>query len=220
MTLSLRHFSSGMKDAMGKTLTLLLLGLFTASCIDGDYDLRKVETDNVTIGDGNSTFEDPLVKVFVSMDDINSSDSTRIDLIFEEAGIWLPDRLPDRDENGYYADVQRLLHDASYVNNEILPALLEQMDSDPAKLDEVATLLEKSYYTHFADLLPEVPQDGYKEAFVESYTQYQALHEKLEAEVRSLAAGYINLPGIGGVQLGLTGNIALNTSCTRATAGR
>ena len=176
---------------MGKIRTLELLGLLTASCIDGDYDLRKIETDNVTIGDENSTFEAPLVKVFVSMDDINSSDGTRIDLIFEEAGIWLPDRLPDRDENGYYADVQRLLHDAAYVNNEILPALLEQMDSDPAKLDEVATLLEKSYYTHFADLLPGVQQDGFKEAFVESYTQYPALHEKLEAEVRSLAAGYL-----------------------------
>ena len=172
---------------MGKILFLALLGLCTTSCIDNGYDLKKIETDTVTIGDDSSIFEAPLVKVFVSTDDINSSDGTRIDLIFKEADIWLPTRLPDQDGNGCYADVQRLLHDEAYVNDTILPALLEQMASDPAKLNKVATLLEEKYYGEFAGLLPGIPQEGFSEFFADRYTRDTSLRERLDAEIRSLA---------------------------------
>lgn len=172
---------------MRKIFTLFLFSILATACVDRDYDLGKVETDNVTIGDENSTFEAPLARVLITTDDINGNGGTRIDRIFEEADVWLPTRLPDEDAKGRYADVQRLLHDASYVNDELLPELLSQMTTDAVKLDAVATLLQEKYYDDFAELLPGVSRDEFKTAFVTSYTGDPALREALGNEVRTLA---------------------------------
>lgn len=176
---------------MKKLTIFMLFVLLATACVDNDYDLRNVDADNITIGDEASTFEAPLARVRITMDDINNNDGTRIDRIFEEADIWLPTRLPDEDANGYYADVQRLLHDAAYVDDEVLPELLAQMTTDAAKLDAVATLLQQKYYDSFAELLPGVSRDEFKSAFVTAYTDDPAMRERLGVEVKTLATGYL-----------------------------
>lgn len=176
---------------MRRIFTLFLFGTLATACMDRDYDLGKVQTDNISIGNENSTFEAPLANVYISMEEINDDNGTRIDLIFTEADIWLPTRLPDSDEKGYYADVQRLLHDAAYVNEQLLPELLDQMSTDTGKLDAVATLLQEKYYDSFMELLPGVPRDEFKRAFVEAYTGNPALREALGEEVRLLANDYL-----------------------------
>ncbi|WP_346690739.1 hypothetical protein [Alistipes sp. Marseille-P5061] len=176
---------------MKKLSIFMLFVLLATACVDNDYDLRNVDADNITIGDETSTFEAPLARVRITMDDINNNDGTRIDRIFEEADIWLPTRLPDEDANGYYADVQRLLHDAAYVDDEVLPELLAQMTTDAAKLDAVATLLQQKYYDSFVELLPGVSRDEFKSAFVTAYTDDPTMRERLGVEVKALATGYL-----------------------------
>lgn len=176
---------------MKKLSVLLLPCILATACIDSDYDLRNIESDNIAIGDDQSTFEAPLVTVRITMDDINGNNGTRIDRIFAEADVWLPTCLPDRDATGYYADVQRLLHDASYVNDQLLPELLAQMTADAAKLDAVATLLQEKYYDAFAETLPGVSQDAFKQVFVESYGSDPVLREVLGQQVKTLANDYL-----------------------------
>lgn len=170
---------------------LLLCGVFATACIDNDYDLANINTDNIAIGDETSRFEAPLAKVYVSLADINSNDQVRIDQIFNEADTWLPTQLPDTDENGAYADVQRLLNAPTYVNDRLLPDLLDEMGTNPEKLDAVATLLQKNYYDDFAGVLPGVSQTEFKEAFVEAFTSNASLRDALSREVKNLAGDYL-----------------------------
>lgn len=176
---------------MKRIFTLFLFGALATACVDRDYDLGKVETDNITIGNESSTFEAPLANVYITMEEINADNGTRIDLIFKEADIWLPTRLPDSDDKGGYVDVQRLLHDAAYVNEQLLPELLTEMATDATKLDAVATLLQENYYDDFRELLPGISRDEFKSAFVEAYTENSALREALGEEVRQLANEYL-----------------------------
>lgn len=176
---------------MRNLFPLFLCGLFATACVDNDYDLSKIDTDNIAIGDETSRFEAPMARVYVSMQDLNSSDGVRIDEIFDEADTWLPTRLPDEDANGSYADVQRLVNDPSYVNDQLLPELLAQMTADAAKLDDVATLLQEKYYDNFTGILTGVSQSEFKTAFIEAYTTDETLRGLLGEEVKQLADNYL-----------------------------
>lgn len=173
-------------------LFLFLCGLLATACVDNDYDLSKINTDNIAIGDESSRFEAPMAKVYISMEDLTSNNGVRMDEIFDEADTWLPTRLPDQDANGSYADVQRLLNDASYVNDQLLTELLAQMTTDAAKLDDVATLLQEKYYDDFASMLPGVSQAEFKTAFVEAYSTDETLRSVLGQEVSRLAGNYLS----------------------------
>lgn len=162
------------------------------ACIDNEYDLQKIDTDNVAIGDETSVFEVPLAQVSVSMKEISSSSDIRIDNLFDEADIWLPTQLPDQDEEGQaYVKVQELLHNPDYVNNELLPRLIEQMTSDSEKLEAVTDLLQKKYYDDFAGLLPGVTPETFKTAFKTAFTSNETLREQLADEVRNVANSYL-----------------------------
>ena len=65
---------------MKKILPLYLLcGICATACVDESYDLNKIDTGNIAIGDESSLFEIPLVKVLVGMDNLNSDDQTCVD---------------------------------------------------------------------------------------------------------------------------------------------
>ena len=134
---------------------ILLCAVWSTACVDLEYDLSKINTDDIAIGDENSQFEVPLLKVYISMDELTDVDGEAIDTVFDEADIWLPNQLPDQDGNGYFVSVQRLVEDDQYVIG-VLSALLGQMASDSEKLDQVASLLQEKYYTEFSSLLPGV----------------------------------------------------------------
>ena len=46
---------------MRKFLTIFTLSLLAVSCIDNDYDLSDIDTDDIGIGDENSVFTCPLL---------------------------------------------------------------------------------------------------------------------------------------------------------------
>ena len=176
---------------MKKILPLYLLcGICATACVDESYDLNKIDTGNIAIGDESSRFEIPLVKVLVGMDNLNSDDQTPIDELFNEADTWLPTQLPDKDENGSFILVQKLTDDPEFVKTELLPELISEMETDDAKLDDVTSLLlsEKRYYDSFASLLPGVTPETFKETFKEEFRNNELLHE----QVRSLADNYLS----------------------------
>lgn len=155
-----------------------------------EYDLSNINTDNIAIGDESSQFEVPLLKVLVSMDELNGTDGDAIDEIFNEADTWLPNQLPDQDGNGYFVSVQRLVEDDQYVN-QMLAGLLAQMVSDPEKLGQVASLLQEKYYDEFSSLLPGVSVEEFKNEFIEQYSDNELLRQRLDEKIEELARGYL-----------------------------
>ena len=85
-------------------MTIFTLSLLAVSCIDNDYDLSDIDTDDIGIGDENSVFTCPLMTLRVAVADIVNEQGD-LDGILAEADVWLPNRLPDGAEA---VDVKRL----------------------------------------------------------------------------------------------------------------
>lgn len=170
---------------MKKLLLPLLIACLASACVDNDYDLSKIDTDNVTIGDETTTFEMPLATVEVRMDEL-SKDGTDIEALFGEADIWLPKQLPGGKD---YLDIERLLSENSYLE-ELLSALLTQLENDNAKLIALGDLAWEKYRSEFQSLLPiqgTVTEEIFKTAF---RTYFPELPE-IQQATRDLAASYL-----------------------------
>jgi hypothetical protein len=160
------------------------------ACVDKDYDLESIDTDNTTIGGDGSEFKIPMVTIHVSMDEISQGAKT-IQAIFEEADIWLPADLPDSDAKGKYVDLEKMQSNIDYVG-ELLDALLSQMLTDEAKLNSVATLLaSEGYINSFMSLLPGATQQTFVTLFKEEFVNNPALRQLLAAEIKSLGRRFL-----------------------------
>lgn len=72
---------------MRKFLTIFTLSLLAVSCIDNDYDLSDIDTDDIGIGDENSVFTCPLMTLRVAVADIVNEQGD-LDGILAEADVW------------------------------------------------------------------------------------------------------------------------------------
>lgn len=170
---------------MRKIFLLLLTGALFTACIDKDYDLENIETDNVTIGGDESEFRIPLVRVLVTMADIANGD-VNIQELCEKADKWLPSNLPG---NADYVDLTQLtLH--SYTDG-IFDALIAEMQSTPAKLDEVTNMIWDDYRDVFASILG-VPASPENEAiFKTAFKTVYDTDDRVLDEVKSQFSGYL-----------------------------
>jgi len=160
-----------------KLILLLLSGMLSTACVDKDYDLGNIDTDNIAIGDEGSQFRIPLVKVLVSKDEIKNNGGN-IEEIFREADIWFPSQLPD----GKFVDLVKLQDkdDQTYVNT-LLRTLREEMRASDAKLASVVDLVWDKYAAEFLLLLNLTAPDEqtFKTAFKTAYRNDASLRERL-----------------------------------------
>ncbi|WP_290541020.1 hypothetical protein [Alistipes sp.] len=172
---------------MRKLLLLLLSGMLSGACVDNDYDLTNVDSDNIAIGDEESRFCIPLVKVLVSKDEIRNSNGN-IEEIFREADIWFPAQLPD----GQFVDLVKLRNDSSYANT-LFETLCVEMQTSDDKLSSVVDLIWVKYAAKFLPLLNLTAPDEqtFKTAFKTAYRNNAALRERLVAEITASARGYL-----------------------------
>lgn len=172
---------------MRKLILLLLSGVLSTACVDKDYDLGNIDTDNIAIGDEGSQFRIPLVKVLVSKDEIKNNDGD-IEKIFREADIWFPTQLPD----DKFVDLVKLQNEPAYVNT-LLRTLREEMQTSDAKLASVVDLVWDKYAADFLPLLNLTAPDEqtFKTAFKTAYRNDASLREQLADEVSALARTYL-----------------------------
>lgn len=172
---------------MRKLILLLLSGVLSTACVDKDYDLGNIDTDNIAIGDEGSQFRIPLVKVLVSKDEIKNNDGD-IEKIFREADIWFPTQLPD----DKFVDLVKLQNEPAYVNT-LLRTLREEMQASDAKLASVVDLVWDKYAADFLPLLNLTAPDEqtFKTAFKTAYRNDASLRERLADEVSALARTYL-----------------------------
>lgn len=172
---------------MRKLILLLLSGVLSTACVDKDYDLGNIDTDNIAIGDEGSQFRIPLVTVLVSKDEIKNNDGD-IEKIFREADIWFPTQLPD----DKFVDLVKLQNEPAYVNT-LLRTLREEMQTSDAKLASVVDLVWDKYAADFLPLLNLTAPDEqtFKTAFKTAYRNDASLRERLADEVSALARTYL-----------------------------
>lgn len=170
---------------MRKFFLLLLTGALFTACIDKDYDLENIETDNVTIGGDESKFEIPLAKVLVTLADIANGD-VNIQELCEKADKWLPSKLPG---NADYVDLTQLtLH--SYTDG-IFDALIAEMQSTPSKLDEVTDMIWDDYRDVFASILGVSPSPENEALFKTAFKTVYDTDDRVLDEVKSQFSGYL-----------------------------
>ncbi|WP_416994755.1 hypothetical protein [Alistipes putredinis] len=106
---------------MKNFLSLLCIFSLCVGC-DKAYDLNKIESGDVTIGNDQSEWIMPLAQITVGMDELQDG-SADIRAIFDEVDIWLPTTLPG---NAEWVDIVRLSSDGTYLDG-MLEALIDEM---------------------------------------------------------------------------------------------
>ena len=161
---------------MKKLPLLFLVGLLAAGCVDKEYDLKDVETDNIAIGDSQSEFRCPLMTIRVSMQEITDN-GIDIENVFRETDIWLPTELPDA-----YVDIRRLVSDEAYVST-LLDLLVDELIwNNPA------------YRQSVTGSVPELDLDDadtFRSLFRSLYQNNAQVRELLDEQVRLLAHDYL-----------------------------
>lgn len=174
---------------MKKLPLLFLVGLLAAGCVDKEYDLKDVETDNIAIGDSQSEFRCPLMTIRVSMQEITDN-GIDIENVFRETDIWLPTELPDA-----YVDIRRLVSDEAYVST-LLDLLVDELLVSDTKLDQVVELIwnTSAYRQSVTGSVPELDLDDadtFRSLFRSLYQNNAQVRELLDEQVRLLAHDYL-----------------------------
>ncbi len=174
---------------MKKLPLLFLVGLLAAGCVDKEYDLKDVETDNIAIGDSQSEFRCPLMTIRVSMQEITDN-GIDIENVFRETDIWLPTELPDA-----YVDIRRLVSDEAYVST-LLDLLVDELLVSDTKLDQVVELIwnTPAYRQSVTGSVPELALDDadtFRSLFRSLYQNNAQVRELLDEQVRLLAHDYL-----------------------------
>ena len=174
---------------MKKLPLLFLVGLLAAGCVDKEYDLKDVETDNIAIGDSQSEFRCPLMTIRVSMQEITDN-GIDIENVFRETDIWLPTELPDA-----YVDIRRLVSDEAYVST-LLDLLVDELLVSDTKLDQVVELIwnTPAYRQSVTGSVPELDMDDadtFRSLFRSLYQNNAQVRGLLDEQVRLLAHDYL-----------------------------
>lgn len=170
---------------MKQLLLLVCIAVLSCSCIDKAYDLENVDTGDVTVGGDKSEFKMPLATITISMDQVGSE---QVDIagIFHEADVWLPSPLP---QGANSVNLVELKPGTAYTTM-ILDALIDQMERDEQKLDEVTNLIWDQYRDAFIPLLgPIAPNNeaAFKTAFKTAFVG----NEQIQAASRDIAQDYL-----------------------------
>ncbi len=168
---------------MRKLLLLFLCGAAATACVDSDYDLSDVETDNIAIGSDDSEFEIPLASIRVYTKDI-ANGASDIETLLRKADIWLPAAMPDGSD---HVDLTRL-GETAYID-ALFDALLGEMQRDAAKRDAVTDLVWEDHRAAFAPLLSVSAND--EQAFREAFATLYAT-AGVQNELRTQFSGYLS----------------------------
>lgn len=184
-----------------KILPLLLFsGALLTACVDQDYDLTKIDTDQIAIGDKESEFRIPLATVQVSMEEI-AQNGTDIRAIFREADIWLPSTARE-------VDITELTENSAY-RNRLIAQTIDELKTSDAKLNQIVNLTYENYYDRFASVLgidPDLGKDPslYAEAFALALdTEY--LSDAITEQIGTVSSEYLESIRVDAIEYDLDG---------------
>lgn len=130
-----------------------------SSCIDKEYDLTQIDTEDVVIGNDDSEFCMPLLTVHVTSADICQNvgaEEVSIKNLYENLSMWVPATLPG---GVVYVDVPRLMAEDEYFD-AIFDALYDEIQSNEQKRMSVCLYLVREHRAQLIDILLELPNSA------------------------------------------------------------
>lgn len=184
-----------------KLLPLMLLsGALLTACVDQNYDLTKIDTDQIAIGDEDSEFRIPLATVQVTMEEI-AQNGTDIRAIFHEADIWLPSSARE-------VDITELTENSAY-RSRLIAETIDELKTSDAKLNQIVNLTYENYYDRFATVLgidPDLGKDPslYAEAFARALNS-EYLSDVITEQISTVSSEYLESIRIDAIEYDLDG---------------
>lgn len=174
---------------MKNFLSLLCILSFCIGC-DKAYDLNKIESGDVTIGNDQSEWTMPLAQITVGMDELQDG-SADIRAIFDEVDIWLPTTLPG---NAEWVDIVRLSSDGTYLDGMLEALIDEMLVSGSKKMDEVVDLIwsNEGYRERFTALIPADSEELFKAEFKKFFGEDNEAGEALRDTMGELAREFLS----------------------------
>lgn len=173
-------------NTMKRLLLFLWIATVSVSCIDKDYDLSDLNTDNIAIGDNKSEFTIPLATIHISLNKLGTAELNIKD-IYEEADIWLPNTTPDGKE---YFDVVKLTGNQDNYLGKVVDALCEQLSTDHAKRTAIAHLIETKYANEFN--IAELPGNVTIAQFIEEYYDQPLFKDVIASSIKQISGTYLS----------------------------
>lgn len=174
---------------MKNFLSLLCILSLCFGC-DKAYDLNKIESGDVTIGNDQSEWIMPLAQITVGMDELQDG-SADIRAIFDEVDIWLPTTLPG---NAEWVDIVRLSSDGTYLDGMLEALIDEMLVPGSKKMDEVVDLIwsNEGYRERFTALIPADSEELFKAEFKKFFGEDNEAGEALRDTMGELAREFLS----------------------------
>ena len=121
------------------------------SCIDSEYDLSNIASDDTMIGTSTSEFRIPVARITITAGKLGSTgenDNGSILELYREADTWLPSTLPGGAEA---VEVERLSDDGAYLQS-LLDGTFDEMRSIVRAVND-GTLSEQTLDGHVRRIL-------------------------------------------------------------------
>ena len=173
-----------------KNFLFLLCILSLCFGCDKAYDLNKIESGDVTIGNDQSEWIMPLAQITVGMDELQDG-SADIRAISDEVDIWLPTTLPG---NAEWVDIVRLSSDGTYLDGMLEALIDEMLVPGSKKMDEVVDLIwsNEVYRERFTALIPADSEELFKAEFKEFFGEDNEAGEALRDTMGELAREFLS----------------------------
>lgn len=176
-----------MKKIYALHVFVLLFGLGLASCVDKAYDLGKIDSDGISIGDDESEFRIPVATVRIKTREIVSGDDAAdVSSLIGNVNVWLPASLPGGAD---YLDLTRL-NEAAYMDALFDGLYAEMGDPSTGKLDAVTDFVWLYCREEFLSPL-SLDRSVTEELFKSTFRAMYAL-DAVRAEARRQAEHYLS----------------------------
>lgn len=141
---------------MKKLLLFATVLALSVSCIDNDFDLSDVKTDDIGIGSDETVFRLPLANITVKWSAIINDEDTTVEDNFNEADTWIPERLPDGDS---FISIEKISKNDDVYVDKIINGLLDDISKPGEKRSKVIEMIAGN--SEYQDMiLPRNPVTG------------------------------------------------------------
>lgn len=117
---------------MKKFLLFAAVCVVASSCVDNDFDLSDINTDDVAIGSDASVFHIPLANITVKADAVSGEDGT-LESILADADLWIPTTTKELDLHHFDA-------------NKLVDELFEELNTNKDRREAIAESITDGEY--------------------------------------------------------------------------
>lgn len=169
---------------MKRLLLFAAAALLSVSCLDKDFDLSEIVTDDIQIGSEDTVLRLPLATITVKGSAIDADNGTYASLteIFGEADKWTP--------LSYESVSLTRLNESGYFN-KLVDDLIAELAADNSRRDMIATLIAGQYSSSVA-VPAELSAKGVNlHDYIYDYLSAPLYKDRIKGSIHQLAGAHL-----------------------------